>query len=142
MSQFTTCVIGTVATAAIGEVVWVYSIRLMGPARSTFLDVSMGALIILPVCWIASRTEGAARGSMTAWAITIALLSGVLGGLSFLFKGWAYDKGSMTTVLPIVATATPAVAVLAGWFCLGETVTLIKGLGIVLAFIGSYLILR
>ena len=129
------------AGAAVLHVVWNVLLKTSGdPLATSARAVGWGLLFATPpvgaAWWVAGRPE------FPAAALALAGASAVVELFYFVFLSAAYRRGDLSTVYPIARGSAPLLAVLIGLFILGERLTPLGYVGVVLLLGGLWLVRR
>ena len=104
------------------------------PLRSAGRSMLVGAAILVPIAvadWLVSAAPAIPDD---AWRL--AILSGLLEALYFIFLTAAYRRGDLSLVYPIARGTAPVLAVGAGILILGERLQLAGWIGVGLLLVG------
>lgn len=122
--------------------------REIGPLATAFLRAAvtlpLAALGLLAGRYLlGSDPHDWWRDMRTETWLKIIFGSGVLAGFSgvfFFYLGLSLPGGDISRLRPIAFALAPATAVLLGWWFLGESMTLRKGVAVVLIVVGIILL--
>ena len=100
-------------------------------------------IVVLIFAWIMVLVVGAqgARLDIPARSFVFLVLSGLATGASWLCYFYALQRGPIDKVVPIDKSSTVMTILLAA-LLLGESVTLTKGVGVVLIAVGTFLMIE
>jgi len=130
-------VIALTLTAAVLHATW--NAVLKGAPNTLVFSaraVSSSGLALTPVVWIAWWALG--RPALPVGFFGLALLSGALEVVYFVFLSWAYARGELSVVYPIARGTAPVLATLIGLLILGERVTGVQLAGIACLLAGIW----
>lgn len=134
-------VIGLTLTAAILHAIWNAFLKGSGdPLGFAARAVSSSALLMTPVIGIAWLALGHPGLPLRAWML--ALLSGGLEVVYFVFLSMAYNRGELSVVYPIARGTAPVLAALIGLVLLGEHVSGRQLGGIAFLLLGIWAVQR
>ena len=134
-------VIGLTLTAAILHAAWNALLKGSGdPLGFAARAVSSSALLVTPVIGIAWLALGHPGLPLRAWML--ALLSGALEVVYFVFLSMAYTRGELSVVYPIARGTAPLLAALIGLVLLGEHVSGRQLGGIAFLLLGIWAVRR
>lgn len=120
----------------------------VGPFSALMVRTIVALPVILLAWWLMVKGAGGLQAEppinqmdASAW-VKIIVGSGLLAGaLGIIFFYAALSMGELSVVKPIAFALAPAIAVLLGWFVLGESMTARKGIAIVLIITGVVLLM-
>jgi drug/metabolite transporter (DMT)-like permease len=129
-------VVGSAASAGLGNVVGKRYAERIDPASNVFVQALIATVLLLSLGLV---TETNANLSFALPVIVAVLYLGVVGSaLAFVGMYWLLKKTSATNV-SLLTFITPILAVLLGWFVLNEVLDSNVALGTALILTGVYL---
>jgi drug/metabolite transporter (DMT)-like permease len=123
---------------AIATVYYKKSLNYVDPAIVNIVQFPIGAFFLLPA---ASGLEGltfSIDGSYILYLLYMSVLASAVGSTIWFIL----LRNEDATVLSTSSLAVPAIALIFGWIFLGEKIENISFLGLILIFIGTYLVNR
>jgi drug/metabolite transporter (DMT)-like permease len=124
-----------VGAAAVLHAGWNVLIKTSGdPRRASTIAMAAGAAVIVPLAvlvWL-----GSGRPQIPSDAALLAVLSGLLEAVYFIFLSAAYRRGDLSIVYPVARGTAPLLAVLVGLTVLGERIRPAGWLGVALLLAG------
>jgi drug/metabolite transporter (DMT)-like permease len=133
--------IGLVAIAAVLHAGWNVLLKTSGDPLLTAVRLqAIGTLLLGPIALVAWFASG--QPAIDGAGVLIALVSGVLEALYFFLLASAYRRGDLSLVYPLARGSAPLLAVLVGVFVLGERLSAIAALGVLLVLVGILVVAR
>jgi len=122
-------VLGLLGLVALIHATWNVILKTSGdPLRTSGRAMVAGVLASLPFALVAWLLAGAPP--VPPEALVLAVASGLLETVYFVFLSAAYRRGDLSVVYPIARGTAPLFAVAAGVLVLGEHLGLVGGLGV------------
>ena len=136
-----TVALALVLVAAALHAGWNVLLKTSGdPLRTAVRLQAFGASVLVPIAVVAWFANG--RPSIDPAGVGLALGSGVLEALYFVFLSAAYARGDLSLVYPIARGTAPLLSILIGISLLGERLGLGSALGVACLVVGILLVAR
>jgi len=133
--------IGLVAIAAVLHAGWNVLLKTSGDPLLTAVRLqAIGTLLLGPIALVAWVASG--QPPIDGGGVLIALVSGVLEALYFFLLASAYRRGDLSLVYPLARGSAPLLAVLVGVFILGERLSVVAALGVLLVLVVILVVAR
>jgi drug/metabolite transporter (DMT)-like permease len=136
-----TLAVALVLVAAVLHAGWNILLKTSGDTLTTAVRLqAIGTAVLLPIGIAAYLANGSP--SVSAAAIGLALVSGVLEAAYFVLLASAYRRGSLSLVYPLARGSAPLLAVAIGIIVLGERLAPLAMAGVACLLAGILLVAR